>query len=205
MTNPFKSSAPHRFFTFLREMRRWKRRGYAAPSPHFIKQACLLRNGIVDATWVETGTFMGSTTAVLARQAKMVHSIEPEPTLFANAAKRFEGARNVEILKGVSEEIFPVLLPKISGDVSFWLDGHYSAGTTFQGAKDTPIVEELRCIGENIGHFGRLVVLVDDLRCFDPSIPEFAAYPPRDFLVDWARQHGLRWHIEHDIFVARNF
>jgi hypothetical protein len=47
--------------------------------------------------------------------------------------------------------------------------------------------------------------MVDDVRCFNPHIAEFSGYPDMDYLVDWARQHGFKWHIEHDIFVARNF
>jgi hypothetical protein len=46
--------------------------------------------------------------------------------------------------------------------------------------------------------------MIDDVRCFDPSVREYADYPPLDELVDWARANRLRWHIEHDIFVARS-
>src|ERR1700730_6629757 len=67
----------------------WADRGFAAPSPHFVKQKVLLRNGLRDATWVETGTFMGDTTGVLSQVAKMVYSIEPEPTLFSKAEQKF--------------------------------------------------------------------------------------------------------------------
>jgi hypothetical protein len=48
------------------------------------------------------------------------------------------------------------------------------------------------------------VVMVDDIRLFDPTNPQFFAYPSIDFVVDWARKHNLRWHIEHDIFIAKN-
>jgi hypothetical protein len=67
----------------------WQARDWAAPSPHFIKRACLLRNGIPNATWVETGTFMGETKRFLSAHAVMVYSLEPEPRLFANAAAAF--------------------------------------------------------------------------------------------------------------------
>ncbi len=46
--------------------RSWKASGYAMPCPHHIKQATLLRNGLLRSTWVETGTYMGDTTALLA-------------------------------------------------------------------------------------------------------------------------------------------
>lgn len=184
--------------------RAWDKRDFAAPSPHFIKQRVLLRNGLPSATWVETGTYMGETTRVLSKVASMVYSVEPEPKLFARADQLFRDTANVKILNGTSESVFPGLLSKLSGDVCFWLDGHYSAGLTFKGEKDTPIIEELAAISESLGRMGKVVVLIDDIRCFNPKLPEFASYPPIDFLVDWARKHKMSWHIEHDIFVARN-
>jgi hypothetical protein len=168
------------------------------------KQKVLLRNGLRDATWVETGTYMGDTTSVLSKVAKMVYSIEPEPALFSKAEQRFSNTSNVKIIKGLSEDVFPKLLPTLSGNVCFWLDGHYSAGITFKGPQETPIIDELTGIGRNITQMGKVVVMVDDVRCFDPSNPEFSAYPPVGFLVDWARKHNLTWHIEQDIFIAKN-
>jgi hypothetical protein len=184
--------------------RDWADREFAAPSPHFVKQTVLLRNGLRNATWIETGTFMGDTTSVLSKVAKMVYSIEPEPTLFSKAEQKFRHTSNVKIIKGLSEDVFPKLLPTISGNICFWLDGHYSAGITFKGPQDTPIIDELTVIGQNITKLSKIVVMVDDIRCFDPKNPEFSAYPPVDLLVNWAREHNLTWHIEHDIFIAKN-
>ena len=184
--------------------RDWAGREFAAPSPHFVKQKVLLRNGLSDATWVETGTFLGDTTSVLSKVATIVYSIEPEPTLFLKAEEKFRDTSNVKIINGLSEDILPKLLPTISGDVCFWLDGHYSAGTTFKGPQETPILDELAAIGRNITQMGKVVVMIDDIRCFDPRNPEFSAYPPVDVLVDWARKHNLVWHIEHDIFIAQS-
>jgi hypothetical protein len=186
------------------DWRDWADRKFAAPSPHFVKQKVLLRNGLRDATWVETGTYMGDTTSVLSKVAKMVYSIEPEPTLFSRAEQRFSNTSNVKIMKGLSEDVFPKLLPTIGGDVCFWLDGHYSAGVTFKGPQDAPILDELTVIGRHITQMNKIVVMVDDVRCFDPTNPEYSAYPPVDVLVDWARKHNLIWHIEHDIFIAKN-
>ncbi len=181
----------------------WVVRAFAAPSPPCVKRATILRLGLPDATWVETGTFLGDTTALLARQARRVHSIEPEPKLCARAKARFADSPNVEIHAGLSEEVLPGILASLSGDVCFWLDGHYSAGITFKGPKDTPIAEELAAIEAAAPRLARLVVMVDDVRCFDPSQPEYADYPPKTFLISWAERMGFAWHIEHDIFVAR--
>lgn len=48
----------------------------------------------------------------------------------------------------------------------------------------------------------KATVLVDDFRCFDPANPEYATYPRRVWLVEWAERNDLSWTIEHDIFAA---
>src|SRR5258708_6575376 len=83
------------------------------------KQKVLLRNGLRDAAWIETGTYLGDTTSVLSKVAKIVYSIEPEPTLFSKAEQRFSNARNVKIIKGLSEDVFPDLLPALTGNICF--------------------------------------------------------------------------------------
>lgn len=205
MKTIIRNSFVYKPLSLFRELVHWGSRSFASPSPQFIKQSCLVRNGIAGATWVETGTFLGATTQLLSKHAPKVYSIEPEPTLYANARAKFENMKNVEIIKGTSEDVFPTLLSGITGNVNFWLDGHYSAGITFRGHQETPIADELDQIGKHLAHFGKLVVLIDDVRCFNPNVPEYATYPSLDFLVDWARTNHLHWHIEHDIFVAKNF
>jgi hypothetical protein len=205
MSTMIRNNITFNLLKHLKDVRQWARRNYAAPSPPFVKQRCLTRNGVPHATWVETGTYLGSTTRVLSKNAHKVYSIEPEPTLFANARENFRNVGHVEILHGTSEVIFPTLLPKITGDVNFWLDGHYSAGITFKGPTDTPIAAELQSIDENLTHFRKVTILVDDIRLFSPRTTEYSGYPPLDFLVDWARGHQFSWEIEHDIFVARNY
>ena len=195
----------YRAFRFrFTEASEWKSRQYAAPSPVLIKRQVLMRNSAPNATWVETGTFLGETTKFLAPTAKHVFSLEPEPALFRRAKQRFANTPNVSIINVTSEVCFPSLLPTLSGTVNFWLDGHYSAGVTFRGNADTPIIEELAQIEANLQRFSKVNVLVDDVRCFNPSLAEYSSYPPIDFLVDWATRNKLGWHIEHDIFVARS-
>ena len=183
--------------------RDWEERNYAAPCPPVVKQQVILRNGLGNATWIETGTYLGETTEVISKVAKMVYSIEPEPALYSRALGRFSNATNVRIINGLSEHVLPELLPTLSGDMCFWLDGHYSAGMTFKGPKDTPIVDELGFIERHLARMGKVIVMVDDVRCFNPRLPDYAAYPPLDFLVDWARGNDMDWHIEHDIFFSR--
>ncbi|MBT0665560.1 hypothetical protein KI809_14725 [Geobacter pelophilus] len=186
------------------EHREWILRGYASPSPSDIKRRVLLRLGTKNAIWVETGTFMGDTTALISEGSKEVYTIEPDNVLFEKANARFLNNPYIHVIHGLSEDVFPTLLPTLSGTINFWLDGHYSGGITHKGPTDCPVVEELLCIEKNLSKFNNVTILIDDIRCFDPSIPEYADYPDINFLVDWARKNALNWHIEHDIFVARS-
>jgi hypothetical protein len=182
----------------------WRRKCFGGPSPKIVKDSVLIANSTPGGTWVETGTFLGETTALLAVHATKVYSLEPEPELYRRAKRKFAGHSNVEIINGASENEFPTLIPKLRGPLNFWLDGHYSAGATFKGDIDTPIIQELKCIEDHIDALHPVSVLVDDVRCFDPLLPEYEGYPPLDYLVDWARRNHLKWHIEHDIFIARS-
>jgi hypothetical protein len=205
--NPKRSAlyALRRLGLAFADYRDWKSRRFAPPSPYYVKQVVLARNGIRGATWVETGTYLGGTAKRLAKIASKVYTIEPEPKLYAAAKKLLESKPNVEPIHGLSEDVFPTLLPKLSGDVCFWLDGHYSAGITHKGPQDCPVVEELAAISGNLAGMSKVVVMIDDIRCFDPRKPAFSGYPSVDVPVDWARANHFTWSIEHDIFVAKNF
>jgi hypothetical protein len=182
----------------------WIKNGYVSPSPHFVKQAVLIRNSIKSAAWVETGTYLGSTTKKLQKLGCRVISIEPQSEYYSYNQKKFRKRKNVELLHGTSEAIFPSLIPSLNGDFNFWLDGHFSGGDTFKGTSDTPILNELQVIEDNILRFGRVTIFVDDIRCFSSGKPQYAHYPELGTIVSWANKNDLSWSIEHDIFIAKS-
>jgi hypothetical protein len=176
----------------------WRRRKYGSPSPRQVKLACLIRNGFQSATWVETGTYLGQSTRALAAFGNPVFTLEPQPALFEYARRRLARYANIKVIFGTSETALPAILPDISGDVNFWLDGHSSGGVTYEGQLVSPILVELACISKHRSNFGRVCILVDDVREFGRS----SGYPSLDAIVEWAQTNRFRWHIEHDIFVA---
>jgi len=187
----------------FRQMRDWKTRRFLGNSPQVVKQEVFSAYAVPGAPWVETGTHMGITTEFLAKRYPFVHTIEPAAVFHEAAQKKFAG-QNVNVILGTSEAVFPVLLPTLRGDLNFWLDGHYSAGLTFKGGKECPVEDELAAISRNLDRFSRVCILIDDIRCFLPDAVEYVDYPSLDSLVDWARSHGFRWRIEHDILILRN-
>jgi len=185
----------------------WSRRGFQSPSPQFIKYFVLKKWG-GNQTWIETGTYLGETTAFLAKNSRKVYSIEASDYFATKASNKFSTQLNIEIIKGLSEETLPRLLNSLNisekNDISFWLDGHYSGEDTFHGPVDTPILHELATIAQHLRDISSVTVLVDDVRCFNPSISDFSQYPELEFLVKFAITNDLFWTIEHDIFIATN-
>jgi len=167
-----------------------------------VKQAVLSRYGNLNGTWVESGTYLGKTTLFLARTAKHVFTIEPSQYLASRAQTKFCNKKNIDVIAGTSETVMPALLETLSGDVSFWLDGHTSGGITFLGEQATPIREELTAIAARLDSFNSVAVFIDDFRGFGELRGGEGAYPSKAFLVDWAESVSLRWTVEHDIFVA---
>jgi hypothetical protein len=204
LVKQFFNSSSHSDIDILNsEIKEWALRSFSAPSPKHVKQQVMLRNNLINATWIETGTFYGDTSYFLSQHSKFVHTTEPEPKLFASARKRFENLHNICVYNDLSEIFLPKLLPTLSGNLCFWLDGHYSAGNTFAGPNDTPLRDELTAIAANIFRFDNVAILIDDIRlCGSHHI--FGSYPTLDELVYFATKLNLKWYIEHDIFIAKS-
>jgi hypothetical protein len=188
----------------FRDPLRWVLSGYAVPAPRKVKMKVLARYGDRSGIWVESGTYLGQTSKLLAREASLVITIEPSPDLVRRARKTLAKYANIQLIQGLSENHLPGILPNLSGHVSFWLDGHASGGMTYGKPEDTPIREELRLIGMYLSNWESVCVFVDDFRGFGLRSTVFSDYPMRSELVQWADEHGLNWTIEHDIFVAHS-
>jgi|KBSSwiStaDraftv2_1062776.scaffolds.fasta_scaffold02762_1 hypothetical protein len=176
-------------------------RGYG-PMPYFAKYNALQRVFIPGAPLIETGTYLGDSSRFFASRGYPVHTVEVSadlgrivfPGLRAAGIKCYEGDSGV-LLGGILDD----LQHNGTSAVNFWLDGHWSKGPTSKaGAYETPIVPELETISARRNNFLKLVVAIDDVRCFgnDPG------YPDKKFLVDWAVANRLGFYFLADIFVA---
>ena len=113
---------------------------------------------------VETGTYFGVTTALLAEAYKRVYTVEIDKTLFDVNAERFKGAGNVTCLHGDSARLLPKILADLRTPAVFWLDAHYTGGITSKSDKNTPVLDELACI---FAHEVKThLILIDDARWF---------------------------------------
>lgn len=151
----------------LKKLREWERRGRILPMPHFGKQQVVLdhlRDFNIEC-FVETGTYKGHMVYAVMRHVGCAYSIEIDPTLCREAQRRFAGYANVNILLGQSGDILPLILERLDQPCLFWLDAHYSGGSTGKSDLDTPILQELDAI-LNHRDADRDLILIDDARCF---------------------------------------
>ena len=183
------------------ESLKWRKSNYSSPSPQHVKIRILKSNSLQNATWIETGTYLGDTTSKLAKISQKVISIEPQTELSVFASKRLRRHKNVEIINATSESSITDILKSISGPTCFWLDGHYSGDVTFQGSEVSPISAELSAISRYLTR-NKVVVLIDDFRLFVNSAT--TGYPPQSTLIAWASENNLFWTVEHDIFIAKS-
>ena len=180
-----------------KELVKWERKGKPVPPPHIIKQRTLqtysMRYGL--KILVETGTYYGDMIEAMKQVFDRIHSIELCQELYENAKKRFKGVRHIELIHGDSGVELMNLMNKINKPALFWLDGHYSAGVTARGEKDTPIFEELHHIlnAPDIGH----VIIIDDARLFgsDPAYPSIEEL--KDFIK--SKRQNLEIVVQDDI------
>lgn len=108
--------------------------------------------------FVETGTYLGDTTAGVANLFERCWTIELSEGLHRRASRRFSGT-NIDCLQGDSGILIPKILASLSAPALFWLDAHASGGITADAGYD-PLFTELEAI---LGSPARHVILIDDV------------------------------------------
>ena len=173
----------------------WEAAGRPVPPPHAYKAHVVREYGrrFGVHVLVETGTYLGDMLEAARPGFAELYSIELDRELHQRAVQRFARRENVKILCGDSAEILPQLVADLDGPALFWLDGHYSAGITARGGKDTPIIAELEAIARHpaSGH----VILIDDARCFDGT---------HDYPTLWELEGVASRHWPHHVFEVKD-
>jgi len=171
----------------LPETKRWLESGCSGIAPSPIKRkiiaAYLYKFRLKQ--FIETGTYLGDTLAYIAHDKSIqCSSIELAESYYQQAKVRFSAYSNVHLLCGDSGAILPNIVRKLESPALFWLDGHYSGGSTGQGQLDTPISAELQ--GILTSPIQNHVILIDDVRFFDGT----NGYPHLDDLLENVRENS---------------
>ena len=179
---------------------------FPSPRSHKLKMKTIRQLGGTKA-WVETGTYVGDGAMAISQFAEVLHTIEPSRELSDIAKQKLIGIGNVEIHVGTSEVILSEILESLVAngcyDICFWLDGHYSGGETFSGETATPIKSELETIANYLKCFTNLRIMIDDVRCFNPKIPDYKFYPKIQYLLDYAKLHKFSILFTRDICIMK--
>jgi hypothetical protein len=161
-----------------------------------------------NCVFVETGSYLGDgIQAALDAGFQRVISIELSDKYFALCQERFANDVRVTLVQGDSALILGEVISQISTNITFWLDGHYSAGDTAQGVVMIPLLEELQAIADH--PIKTHTLLIDDMRCWKDFNPAHG-FQETDVL---AALHKIRedvpleWidspHAPRDILIAR--
>ena len=162
---------------------KWEKDGRITPPPHLFKQQILkdFAEQFELEVLVETGTYYGDMVEAMRTHFSQIYSVELSEELYKIAKKRFDNADNVTIIHGDSGVELEKLACSMKRATLFWLDGHYSAGVTAKGDKDTPVFEELTHIFN--ANLKKYVIIIDDARCFGTDL----AYPSLEELSDFIK------------------
>jgi len=150
-----------------KKFRKWQKNGAQPPMPNWGKQLVVIDHigKFSPAVFIETGTYKGKMVYAVMPHIKEIYSIELDQIHFEKAKSKFAGYSNIHILQGQSGEVLPTVLANIDKPCLFWLDAHWSAGSTAKGEINTPILQELQCI-LNHRRAEEHVILIDDARLF---------------------------------------
>jgi len=163
-----------------KEFNSWKKEKGGA-SPHLLKQKIIKdlskENNL--KILVETGTYYGDMVQAMKKYFNKIYSIELDKELYRKAKNRFNGQIKISLKQGDSSIELKDIMKLLNEPAIFWLDGHYSAGVTAKGEKETPILEELNIILDErkFNH----IILIDDARLFGvdrdyPTIEELSQF-----------------------------
>jgi hypothetical protein len=159
------------------------------------------RFGLVRA--IETGTYRGQGSRLLAEVFPKVTTIEVVPQLADAAKAALAGLPQVDVIEGSSRDVLPTLVDAAQPTL-YWLDGHWSGGVTGGENDQCPVLAEIAAIAP--GHPDDCI-LVDDARLF------LAPPPPPHALEQWptyrdledavtAIRPGHRVMVAHDVVIA---
>jgi hypothetical protein len=157
------------------------------------EHVAFLRSRGAHAGLVETGTYEGSTAEWASQQFPLVHTVEASGQLYAAARQRLARRANVTAHHGHSREVLETLVPALAGSWLFWLDAHWSGGSTYGAGDECPLLGELAIALRGTPHS----VLVDDARFFlsPPRAPhDWKSWPQIDAVCEAVRVHSTAGH-----------
>lgn len=133
---------------------------------NFLKEA---RNKLGVETLVETGTYLAESTLRFAAIFPKVYSIELSQGYFERAVKMYEDVSNITFIAGASPVVISELIEESKGPMAFYLDAHWSGGSTEGKDNQCPLMEELSSL---LHYQDEKIIIIDDARLFLTPVSE---------------------------------
>jgi len=133
-------------------------------TPQFLKN---LKEIFNSNTFIETGTWLGYTARHAAKIFDQVKTVELSKEVYERAKVELSSEKNITCYWGDSTNQLGDMIKAATGNLLFWLDGHYSGGPTALGSVTSPIIEELKII--KASGIKNSVILIDDIFLFDKA------------------------------------
>lgn len=169
-------------------------RNFGSP-PAWIKRRFLLNllNEFNPQQFVETGTYLGQTTKLIANRFPdlLIDTIEIDRQLFLNAKSYLSSFfPRVRVWYGDSKyTLQDVLDSRNCKKVFFWLDGHNSSGFTSVGETETPLLDEMQTIESYfVLADNAFLIIIDDLH----EISTNSHYPTWHHIEAFASRHSCK-------------
>lgn len=132
---------------------------------------------------IESGTYLGVTSARCAGAFARVLTVELDIELAKRATAYLSRYRNVEVFQGDAAKLMPGLIARPdASDAVIFLDGHYSGGPTAHGEVPEPALLELQILAPYRDRICGIVI--DDFRLFG----EETGFPKKSELVATAEE-----------------
>ena len=135
-------------------------------TPEDIKFILLVYPHLIINTAIETGTYKGESSRLLAKYFKTVHTFEIHKPLYDKAIEDGKHIDNIVYHLGDSVKLLPDVLKTINGSVLYFIDAHTAGtGTGWNGEELVPLLTELRLILKMKREIS--VFIIDDVRLFN--------------------------------------
>lgn len=140
-------------------------------------------------TFIEGGTYYGGTSLYASRIFKNVFTIENSHVIFEKAKSLLRNIDNIKIFEGDTRVHLKELSQK-NDNILYWLDSHWSGGSTYGEDDECPLLDELSIVFKDEKN---IAVLIDDARLFLsppsrphkinnwPTIKEISDSTPKDY------------------------
>ncbi|QWD76430.1 hypothetical protein ICV32_01790 [Polynucleobacter sp. MWH-UH24A] len=117
--------------------------------------------------FIETGTLYGDTTIAMQPFFHKLFTIELSDNLYTICKNKFKKFNNIVPLHGDSRFELKKVIPLLDAPSTFFLDGHFSGGSTSCGDISHPVLEEIAIIASSA--IKDHVIVIDDISDFSPA------------------------------------